>query len=198
MTQSSWQVLCSGLGMLITAYCSILYIVHTLQGKTKPHAFSWLIWSILAGIGFAGQFSDGGGYGAWVSAFSMLCSAIVFVLALITGERHITRFDWICLLFALVAIVLWQLTETPLYSMIMVSAISASGFLPTIRKTYTKPFEETLIAYAGGAVVYVLALFAMSHLTWITVIYPTTVILVNVGFVTFMLYRRAQLKTASA
>jgi hypothetical protein len=53
---------------------------------TKPHAFSWIIWSLLAGIGFFAQITKQAGAGAWaLGATSILCF-IGAVISLFWGE----------------------------------------------------------------------------------------------------------------
>jgi hypothetical protein len=48
--------------MTITGY--FFYFRDIFASKTKPHAFSWLVWAVLTGIAFFGQLSDNAGPGA--------------------------------------------------------------------------------------------------------------------------------------
>ena len=58
---------------IIIGFISYLpYFRDIFKGKTKPHAFSWLIWAILTAIGFAGQISDNAGPGSWALGFTAL------------------------------------------------------------------------------------------------------------------------------
>ena len=61
--------------LLIGSY--IPYFRDIYSGKTKPHAFSWFIWSLSACIAFAASIVKGGGAGAWVMGMS---GAACFIL----------------------------------------------------------------------------------------------------------------------
>jgi hypothetical protein len=54
------------------------YLRNLFLKKTKPHAFSWLVWGILEATAFFAQISKGGGPGAWVTGASAI---VVFLFA---------------------------------------------------------------------------------------------------------------------
>ena len=61
---------------------------HTIyQGKTKPHAFSWLLWGTVTGIGTFAQFSLEGGPSVWALGFVSATCLLIAVLAFFIGER---------------------------------------------------------------------------------------------------------------
>lgn len=185
------------LGFIATVISIVSYIPYIrdiLAGKTKPHAFSWLVWATLVTIGFFGQIADKAGPGAWVTASTALLCFIVFLFSLTKGERNIVLLDWLSLLGAGVAIIFWLLTKGPLLSVILVSLIDAIGFIPTFRKSYVKPNEETLITYASSVVKYLLSLISLTNFSLITTIFPISLILTNGLFVIMVLVRRKQLK----
>jgi hypothetical protein len=79
------KVVLSTLAIIISIIAYIPYFRDIFKGKTKPHAFSWLIWSVMLTIAFIAQLVEEGGAGAWVTgATAILCSA-VFTLALFKG-----------------------------------------------------------------------------------------------------------------
>ena len=180
-----------GLSATILALISYIpYFRDLLRGRTKPHAFSWLIWALLTGIGFAGQIADGAGPGSWVTGITAVICSVIFVAAILRGERDITIFDWWCLFTSLLTIPLWIICDTPLWSMILISIIDAVGYLPTFRKSWKKPLEETLITYFISAVKFLIALFALENLSVITVMYPASLVIMNGLFVLMILWRR--------
>lgn len=176
---------------VLTVLSFLPYIRNTLRGATKPHAFSWLIWSILTAVAFAGQISAQAGPGAWVMGLTCFFFATVAFLALHFGEREITKLDWLCLIAAVLAIAAWIATDGPLLSVILISLIDAVGFVPTIRKSRIKPQQETLSLYSLNAVALVLSLFALEHHNLVTMLYPCTMITLNTFFV-FTVYRCRQ------
>lgn len=176
---------------LIALYSYVPYFCDIFRGKTKPHAFSWLVWGLLMVIGFAGQVSDGAGPGAWVIGFSACACLTIFVLALRHGEKNITRSDWWCLWISLTAIPLWMLTSTPLWSMLLITIIDFVGFAPTFRKSYHKPFEETVVVYTLGAIKHSMGIAALERFSLITLLYPLSLVLTNAGLAAMIMFRRS-------
>lgn len=81
--------------MLMAVAGYIPYFRTIALGRTKPHAFTWLVWAALTGVAFAGQVVDGGGPGAWVTGFTAAVSVVIFFIALWRGEKNIVRADWL-------------------------------------------------------------------------------------------------------
>ncbi len=177
--------------LALVAY--IPYIQDTIRGSTKPHIYSRVIWTILWAVTTILQWQDGAGAGAWVTWWVTVTCVIVVILALRQwGERDITRGDTIALILSLLSIVVWLWLKNPLWAMIIVLVAEALSFYPTLRKSYMKPFEETLSWYAMAAVRSVFAIWALSQFTRITVMYPAFLILVCGGTVVYIMVRRMQ------
>ncbi len=174
------------IGFLTTA----LYVTSILRGQTKPHLFTWLIWGILAAIGFGAQIEDDAGAGSWALGIVAVCSLSVVVLSFKYGERHWTISDWIALGCALGAIIPWAITRNPLLSVVLISMIDTMGYYPTFRKSWDKPWDENLVSYGTGALNLFISLFAMNQLTVISCLYPVCVVAINAVFITMCVIRR--------
>jgi hypothetical protein len=168
----------------------IPYFRDILSGKTKPHAFSWLVWGVLNAIAFAGQIQGKGGPGMWAVGLTAAALFAIFVLSLVKGEKNIKPFDWICLAGAGVSLLLWAVTNDPLASIILITVVDAFGFLPTVRKAYSKPHQETLITYEINTVKYLLVVFALQNYTLVTTLFPLAVAIMNALFVAMLIVRR--------
>jgi len=185
----------TALGILATAmafFSYIPYIRNMLSGKTKPHAFSWLVWGALTAIAFVGQVSENAGPGAWVTGFTAMVSFFIFATALRTGEKDISKSDWFSLAGAGLAMLLWWATSNPLTAVILITLIDALGFYPTFRKSYHKPHQETAITFAISGLKFVVAIIALENLTLVTWLYPASLVLMNGIFVIMLLIRRKQ------
>lgn len=161
--------------------------------KTKPHAFTWLVWASLTAIGFAGQLSDNGGAGAYITAVTAAISFIIFFLALFRGEKEITRSDWLSLAGAAVALLLWLLTDSPVLAVILITLVDFLGFVPTIRKSIRKPHEEILISYALAGLKFILAIVALDNYSVVTVLYPASLVFANLLFVLLLISKRRKI-----
>lgn len=183
------------LSVLIAFTGYIPYYKDVLTGKTKPHTFSWLVWFLTSAVSFAGQVSDNAGPGAWVMGIIALSSFGVFVLSLKMGEKNIVLIDYICLGISLIAIISWILTKTPLYAIILVTIADVFGFLPTIRKSFRKPYEESLLVYVTSILQFVISLFALENVSIITALNPFVLAFVNVVFVIILIQQRRTIRT---
>jgi hypothetical protein len=182
-----------GVIALIVAFVSYVpYIRNIFAGKTKPHAFSWLVWGILNGIAFAGQLHDKGGAGAWSVGLTAAVMFFIFSVSLKRGEKDIRPFDWFCLISALLSLIPWLLTNDPLASVILITVIDAFGFLPTVRKSYRKPHQETLVTFTLSIVKYSLVVIALQKYTVVTVLFPLSLVIMNALFVGMLVIRRKQ------
>lgn len=184
------------LGLLATLIAFVSYIPYfrdIAANRTKPHAFSWFVWFVLTLISFFAQISDNAGSGAWVTGFTALVCFIIFLFGLKKGKKNIAFLDWVCLSGAIMAIILWFITKTPLFSVMLIITSDALGFLPTFRKSYLKPYEETISTFALSGFKYVIAFFSLRHISIITALYPTYLIFMNFVFVSMLIIRRYQL-----
>lgn len=190
----------SALGLLAITIGFIGYIPYfrtILNGKTKPHAFTWLVWGVLTGIAFAGQIAGSGGAGAWVTGFTALISFIIFGFALFRGVKDFPLTDWLCLLGCVIAIALWLVTKDPLTAVILITVIDAVAFIPTIRKSYSAPNSEPIFTYALSGLKFLIGIVALERLSVITVLYPASLVLANGAFVLMLLVQRKRLITDS-
>ncbi len=166
------------------------YFYALFKGQTKPHAFSWIIWSFVMIIVCAAQFTAGAGPGAWLNGFaSTLCLAIGLI-SLKKGEKNITKSDWVAFIFALLAIPLWVFTKEPLWSVILLTLIDLSAYYPTIRKSWPKPHEETAVTYGVSCFVLTFSILATDVVNLTTILYPAVFIVVNAFVCTMLLTRR--------
>ena len=186
----SYQIILGSAALILGLIQYFPYIRDVLRDKTKPHAFSWFVWSLPTLIVFFAQVADDGGPGVWATGLTAFLCTIIFVLSLFKGERDIRALDWFSFVFSLIGIGLWFVTENPLWAVILTTAVDLIGFVPTIRKSLVKPGEETRSTYVIGGLKWVFSVAALSHLSLITLIYPVGMIVGNWGFVALLAWRR--------
>jgi hypothetical protein len=185
------------IAVVISVFGYAPYFRDIFSGKTKPHAFSWLVWGVLNAIAFAGQVHGSGGAGTWAVGLTAVVLFAIFILSLVKGEKNIKPFDWFCLGGAAIALVLWIITDRPLISIVLITIVDALGFLPTVRKAFSKPHQETLITYGINTMKYALVVLALQNYTAITTLFPLAVALMNALFTAILIIRRQQLTPAS-
>lgn len=179
------------IGILLVVLGYIFYYRDIFRRSTKPHAFSWFIWTLTMSVGFAAQFSEDAGPGSWILLTETFFSGSIFFLSLFIGEKGYTVSDWIALSLAFLSLVAWKITGSPFLSVILITLVDLFAFYPTVRKSFRKPYEESVFLYVCSVCKYVLLLLALDVFSFITAFYPACLVVLNAGFVSFVLIRRS-------
>ncbi len=172
------------------------YIRDMFHGKTKPHIFSRILRWVWAWIVFAGQWSDGAGAGSRSNFLTwFICLAIAIYAYFHHGVSYITRSDTVFFLLAFLALVLYFLTDTRLWSIIIINIGDILSLLPSIRKSRNKPYEETISMYVLSSIKFVLMILATASYSFVTVSNTILRALLNAFFVIVLIIRRRQIIT---
>lgn len=182
-----------GIICMLMSYGIYLYSIY--KGETKPHPFSWFIWGSLTAIIFFAQLYDGGGVGTIITALSGIISlGIAAFTFFLKNEITISRGDKIVFILSLCSIPLWLITETPLWSVILVTLINTGGFYPTYRKSWLHPEQESCLSYLIGGIKHVFILLALENISVITALSSVTVIIITSGLILLIFIRRRVLE----
>lgn len=191
MTQIFSAEVLGGAAVALGLLGYVFYVRGILQGKVKPHAFTWFIWGLLTAIAFVAQISSGGGAGAWVTGVTAACSFGFALVGLGASSRiHIVRSDWKFFVASLLAIPVWLVTGEPLWSVVIITITDAVAFAPTFRKAFHHPDTENVWTYALSGIKFVISLFALESFTWTTALYPASLVLANAAFVTMLVWNK--------
>ncbi len=185
------KIILGATAALLVIVSSFLYIKDIFRGNTKPHTYTWLIWSIVTTIAFFGQWVSGGGPGSWATGVAAIVTIFTLILSLRGGygTKDITNFDKICLTLALVSILPWLLAKSVLWSVILATIIDLIAFFPTMRKTWYAPHSESLGSMYVDAIKHSLSMFSMGSYSLINLIYPASVLITKfiiIGEIVFL------------
>jgi hypothetical protein len=171
------------------------YIRDVLNGKTKPHLYSWFLWCFVTLIAFGLQWSGGAGIGSLVTLAAGIMCGCVFVLGLIKKSTvKIVAIDTVFLILAFIALGLWIFAKQPVLSALLTTLIDVLGFAPTIRKSWHNPHSETLSFYYLNSLRFALGIFALQQYSIVTAVYPITWFFANGLFALLLLFRRKQVR----
>ncbi len=170
------------------------YIRDSLKNKTKPHVFSWFIWTLVTAIVFSLQFQAGAGPGAWITLAITIISFSVFLLGFKSGSRNIALTDVLFLILSLLALALWVLAKQPAISIVLLSTTEMLGFFPTVRKTWNHPYTETLSFYLITTFRHALSILALAEYNIVTWLYPVTWTIANALFAVLLIVRRKTIR----
>jgi hypothetical protein len=176
--------------ILLTFAGYIPYVRDIIRKRTHPHTYSWFMWATTSLIIFGLQLKGGAGTGAFVTLAAVIVTYFIFGLALKYGKSDITRMDTFFLMLAIIAASLWLLAKQPMLSVILLTVAETLAFIPTIRKSWNKPYDETLSSYGLNALRFILALVALGHYNLLTTLYPAAWALSNGSFWILLVARR--------
>ena len=185
------------LGLVATLLVFIGYVPYlrdVVKRKTKPHLYSWFIWTFVTFIAFALQVTHGAGSASLVTLAAALMCATVITLGIIYKSRvEIVKTDTIFLILAFIALGLWVIAKQPILSAILTTLVDLLGFAPTIRKTWNKPYTETLAFYYLNSFRFGLAVLALQNYSVVTTLYPVAWLIANGLFALMLIIRRKKL-----
>jgi len=172
-------------------YGTYFYTIY--KGETKPHAFTWLLWGVVVGIGALAQFELQAGPAAWALTFVSVTCLIIAFIAFFIGEKNYTKSDWFALIACFIAIPVWKITQNPLAALAIIMVVDALSYWPTVRKSFHKPDTEPPISSFFAGLRYFLMLFAIPDPTWENLMYPLFLMMADWGFAVYIMIRRWQL-----
>jgi hypothetical protein len=76
-----YKELLAAAAIFLTVAMYVPYVRSIRAGRTKPHVFSWITWTLGAFVVFVAQLAGHGGAGAWPIGVSGLVTAYIAVLA---------------------------------------------------------------------------------------------------------------------
>ena len=166
-------------GAVIVLFCTVPYIIDVVRRKTKPNIITWIVWTVLIGIGAAALFVSHDYNAAWLLVGDVIATFAVVVVGLKYGMAELDKLDIILLIGAIVGMILWFVFNTPLIAIIATIAIDFIGTIPTIRHSFHHPEEETYITFALGIVATIFTLLSLSDFRFSAWIYPAYLLFSN-------------------
>lgn len=197
MQLQSFKIIFAILSLIISLMAFYPYLRDIFLGKTKPHVYTWLIWTITQGTAVFALWYGGGGWGAVELTVGTFLVFIIFLFSLKRGTKNITKSDTVILFVALLSIFIWWKLNNPIFAVIMVSLIDLFGYIPSYRKCWNEPWSETLSTWALFALGNIFAIFALNEYNILTLTYLITIIIGNFILVAISLLRRNLKKSES-
>jgi len=189
-----YKEILSGAAIVLTIVAFVPYVRAILNGATRPHVFSWVIWGATTFVVFLAQLEGKGGVGAWPIGISGSITIVIAVLAWVKrADVTITGTDWLFLAAALSSLPLWYLTSDPLWAVVILTTVDVLGFGPTIRKAYHYPHSESVLFFALFAARNLLVVMALEHYSVTTVLFPAVIAAACMLLMALLTYRRRAL-----
>jgi len=128
------------------------YLKATLRGDTKPNRVTWLLWSVAPMIASAAALSKHNGWATLPVFMAGFGPLLVFIASFINKKSYwkLEKFDYLCGLFSVLALILWGITKNPSVAIIFAIASDALAAMPTLIKAWKYPETETAAAFTTG------------------------------------------------
>lgn len=185
-----YKLIFAGISILLGTYAFFPYLRDTIRGKTQPHSYTWLIWSLTQGTAAVGMFYGGGGIGMLAFAIGAVFVFVTFLFSLKYGTKNITPFDTVLLVVALLAIFLWWYFKDPFISVLLVCIIDIVGYFPSFRKSYQEPWSETVSTWIYFIVGNSFAILALREYNFLTLGYIISISTANLVLIIICVMRR--------
>ncbi len=194
----SYKVILSAVAIALTLLAFLPYIRSIVQGKIKPHVFSWVIWGTTTFVVFLAQLEDHGGAGAWPIGISGVITLFVAFLAYIKrSDITITRTDWLFFTAAMSSLPFWYFTSDPLWAVVILTTVDVLGFVPTVRKSYNDPHSESLLFFGLFTARNIFVILALENYSVTTVLFPAAISIACMLLIAMMVFRRMEFKRPS-
>ncbi|MDB5203980.1 MAG: hypothetical protein JWP09_8 [Candidatus Taylorbacteria bacterium] len=141
------------ISVCLSLFGSYNYVRDTIKGTTRPNRVSQGLWALTSLIGVGAALASGAEVLTTVRIFMAgFVPLIIFITSFANkiGYWKTTKFDYVCGLFSLLAIVLWLIADLPIYAILFAVTADLFASIPTIRKSWTNPESETGINYIMG------------------------------------------------
>ena len=142
------------------------------------------------GIVAVAQLEGHAGPGAWWTVCATLTNLVILVMAVGQRNFQMNWLDWVSLTVCVAAVIGWALSSNALVAVVMVSALEVFAYVPTLQKSWKRPYEETVSLYAMSFMTQLISLFALNAFTGVTAIYPIVLLVLNFFVTAILVVRR--------
>lgn len=169
---------------------AFVYVKETLQGKTKPNKVTWLMWSIAPLIATAAAFSDGARWAVLPTFMAGFATLLVFIASFVNPKSYwkLEKFDYLCGIFSLLALILWAITKEPLWAVFFAIVGDSFAAIPTIIKSWKYPETESGQIYIADLLNILTSFFAFKNFNLTEIAFPIYLVLLN-SFIIIAVYR---------
>ena len=178
---------------IISFWAYLIYIFAILRGQTKPSRSTWWILTLVGALILGSAYSLGARESIWIQLSYVVGPFIVAILSVKHGEgQGFSRLDIVCIFGALISASFWIIFNSPLIGLIGSIGVDFIGLIPTLKKSFFKPEEESPESWLTETfasfinMLAVTAWFSLEHKDWIYALYLFSV---N-GLITLFLWRK--------
>ena len=178
-------------GLTVVAFYP--YIRGIFRASIRPDRATWLVWSVLGSVSFAGQLYEGAAASLWFVAVQVGGTIFVSILSIWRGNgaflhpRNLVMYG-----FAAVGLLLWYQMETAIFAILIAIGISLMGGMVTIAKAYAVPHSECMLSWSILLLASVFAVFSVEGFDPVLLAYPMYLLTLYLSIILAMYLGRAR------
>lgn len=175
--------------LLIIAYFP--YWRGILKKIIHPHPLTWLAWTIVTLVLALIYLFNNGGFQTWISFLLVINDIAIFIASLVLKQKiQITKIDILCFVASLLALIIWLVVKLPTWSVVIITASQLIAFIPSIRKAYHRPYDESALTWGIHGFRYGLMTLLVAVASFTTLINSVFWATIYGGSAIFLLWRR--------
>lgn len=168
------------------------YSREILRGRAKPNRVTWLMWSIAPLIATTAALSSGVSFAVIPVFMSGFGPLIIFILSFANKKAYwkLGKFDYLCGVFSLLALLLWGITKQPAMAIIFAIISDFVAAIPTLIKSWRHPDTESPVPYFSGLINAFTSFGAVRMWGFVELAFPVYLIFINLSLLLAVLRRR--------
>lgn len=164
-----------------------IYIKDILAGNTKPSRVTWWVLALLNAVLVAAYYGSGARDTIWIPVSYAFGFTVIALLSLKYGEGGWERTDSVALIGAGISLLLWWLLQSAEIALFLIILTDFIGLLPTIVKSFKRPWTESRFSWGVAFVASALNILAIEKWTLPVSSYPIYVAITN-GLITLFIF----------
>lgn len=172
----------------------VLGLKSILRGYFKPQRMSRFLFFLIFVLLFLTLLAQGDKNSIYVAFIAMISTFLIFVLSIKKGMGGASKFDFLILAMALIALSAWVLSNNPFLGLVMTILAGILAYIPTILKAIKFPETEDWFFYSVYSLASFFSLISIEEFTLAKVIFPVYLILANSLLVTIIIVRLKKMK----
>jgi hypothetical protein len=174
---------------VVSFFAYLVYIKSIINKKTKPSRTTWWIFTFVGLITSLSYYFSGAIETMWVPIFDVIGVLIVAILSIKYGEGGSDKLDVYCFLGSIFSLILWFIFKNPLMALILNLFMDFIAIIPTIKKSYLRPQDESRMSWLITFIANLMNFGAITKISFGIIIYPLYMTLSN-GFITYLLFKK--------
>lgn len=168
---------------IVSGAAAIPYIIAIIRNTTEPHPVTWWLWAAIGLITLLTYQATGAGTTMARAIVNFVSPTIIAILSIKYWDGTITRFDWICFVLSVLSLVVWLVSGSAVWGLMLSLLADTFAVLPTYRKLWIDPKSESIVSWSVNTVGNIFNVLAIKVWVLGIVILPLYLLVLSVSLV---------------